>query len=268
MFDGTLGDYKGSQYKIELLEGAKPYHAKLFPIPKKNKETLKTEVNRLINICVSKRKNDSKWTAPKFIIPKKNGTVRFISDFRELNKRIKRKPFPIPKTQDLLFKLEGFKCVTSLDLNMGYYHIELGPFSRKLCTVVLHWGKYEYWKLPMGLYNSPDLFQENRNELSDGLEYVRTYIDDLLIITNKSFEGRLNKLDKVLSKLKQKGFKVNAEKSYFARNELEYLGLRTTRQGIMSLRDKVEAIKNIAVPTTKIQKFYRINLLLQRYVAR
>ena len=28
------------------LEGAKPYHAKPFPIPKIHKETLKTQVNR------------------------------------------------------------------------------------------------------------------------------------------------------------------------------------------------------------------------------
>ena len=48
-------------------------------------------------------------------------------DFRELNKRIKRKPFLIPKIQDLLLKLEGFKYRTSLDLNIGYYHIELDP---------------------------------------------------------------------------------------------------------------------------------------------
>ena len=83
------------------------------------------------------------------------------------------------------------------------------------------------------------------------LEYVKTYIDDLLIISNKSFEHLINKLDIVLSKLNQKGFKVNAEKSFFARNELEYLGFRTTGQGIMPLQDNVEAIKNIAVPTTK-----------------
>ena len=82
---------------------------------------------------------------------KKNGSVRFISDFRELNKRIKRKPFPIPKIQDLLLKLEGFQYATSLDLNMGYYHIELSPDSKRLCTIVLPWGKYEYQKLPMGL---------------------------------------------------------------------------------------------------------------------
>ena len=130
MFDGTLGNYKGSEYKIELLEGAKPYHAKPFPIPKIHKETLKSEVNWLINISVSKRKNDSEWAAPTFIIPKKNGTARFISDFRELNKRTKRKPFSVPKVQDLLLKIEGFKYTTSIDLNMWYYQIKLCPFSR------------------------------------------------------------------------------------------------------------------------------------------
>ena len=43
---------------------------------------------------------------------------------------------------------------------------------------------------------------------------------------------------------------MNVEKSFFARNELEYIGFKITRQGIMSLRDKVDTIKNIAVPTT------------------
>ena len=51
---------------------------------------------------------DSKWGAPSFIIPKKNGTVRFSSDFRKLNQMLKRKPYPIPKIQDMLQKLQGF----------------------------------------------------------------------------------------------------------------------------------------------------------------
>jgi hypothetical protein len=60
-----------------------------------------------------------------------------LADLRELNKRIKRKPFPIPKINDLLQKLEGFYLVTSLDLNMGYYHIGLTPYASTLCTGVL-----------------------------------------------------------------------------------------------------------------------------------
>ena len=68
-----------------------------------------------------------------------------------------------------------------------------------------------------------------------------------------SIEDHINKWDKVLSKLNEKSFKVNAETSFFVRNELEYLGFRITRQQIMSLPDKVEAIKNIAVTFTKKQ---------------
>ena len=143
-------------HDVELRPDATPYHAKAYPIPQVHTATLKMEVDRLVKAGVLRQVNHSEWAAPTFIIPKKDGSVRFISDFRELNKRIKRKPFPIPKIQDMLLKLEGFKYATSLDLNMGYYHIELSPDSRKLCTIVLPWGKYEYLRLPMGLCNSPD----------------------------------------------------------------------------------------------------------------
>ena len=135
--------------------------------------------------------NRSKWASPNFIIPKKNKAVRFIIDFRELNKRIKRKPFPIPKIQDLMLKLEGFKYRTSLDLNMGYYHIELDPKGKELCTIVLPWGKYEYQRLPMGLCNSPDICQEKMSNLMYDLKYVRTYINDLLVITNGDWNVHL-----------------------------------------------------------------------------
>ena len=197
--------------------------------------------------------NRSEWAAPTFIIPKKDGSVRFISDFRELNKRIRRKPYPIPKIQDLLIKLEGFQHATSLDLNMGYYHIELDPDSRKLCTIVLPFGKYEYQRLPMGLCNSPDIFQEKMSELMADLEYIRVYIDDLLVLTSDTLEDHLDKLDDVLTRLEVAGLKVNATKSFFARGELEYLGFWITREGIQPLPDKVHAIQRLAEPKTKKQ---------------
>ena len=66
----------------------------------------------------------------------------------------------------------------------------------------------------MGLCISPDIFQENMNKLFNGLDYVTTYIDDLLLISNKSLEDHNKKLDKNLCKLKSTGFKVNAEKPF------------------------------------------------------
>ena len=103
----------------------------------------------------------------------------------------------------------------------------------------------------MELCNSPDIFQEKMNELCNGLEYVRAYIDDQLIISNSVFEDHLNTEKIVLKKVKAAGFKNNAEKSVFARDNLQYLSFRMTRQGIMPLPDKVQAIKDIAVQTNK-----------------
>src|SRR5687768_14225212 len=111
-----------------------------------------------------------------FAISKPNGSLRSLADSRELNKRIQRHPFPIPKIQDMLHKLEGFMFATSLDLNMEYYHLLLTPKASRLCTVVLPWGKYEYLRLPMGLCNSPDIFQEKMSKLMSGLEFARAIL--------------------------------------------------------------------------------------------
>ena len=74
---------------------------------------------------------------------------------------------------------------------------------------------------------------------------------DWLIISNGSFEYHVNKVKIVLKKVKAAGFKVNAESWFFARDNLEYLGFKINRKGIMPLPDKVQAIKYIDVPTYK-----------------
>ena len=136
---------------------------------------------------------------------------------------------------------------------MGYYHIKLTPKASSYCTVVLPWGKYEYLRLPMGLCNSPDIFQEKMSELMIGLEFARAYIDDLLVISTGSFENHLSDLDKVLTRLNEAGLKVNRTKSFFARTELEYLGYWITQNGVKPLSKKVEAITNLAPPKTRKQ---------------
>ena len=71
----------------------------------------------------------------------------------------------------------------------------------------------------MELCNSPDIFQEIMNKLFNGLEYVRAYIDDILIISNGNFKDHLNKIKIVLNNLK-------AEISFFARDNLKFLGFK------------------------------------------
>ena len=92
---------------------------------------------------------------------------------------------------------------------MGYYHIRLSDQDSNLCIIILPWGKYWYKRLPMGVSNSPDIFQEKMNEMFRGLEFIRAYIDGLVIITKGDWSDNLEKLELTLQKLKDNGLKCN-----------------------------------------------------------
>jgi hypothetical protein len=88
---------------------------------------------------------------------------------------------------------------------MDYYHIKLDADAQKLCTIVFPWfmGKYKYKRLTMGIKIAPDVFQSNMSNLVQDMEYVKTYLDDLLVIANRnnSFKDHLLKLEIVLERL-------------------------------------------------------------------
>ena len=253
LFSGGLGELNIKPIRLELIKGAKPYHARPFPVPKAYEAVTKKEIDRLTSIGVLKKSHDSEWAAPTFIQPKKTGDVRVLTDFRQLNKFISRRPFPLPKIADLLQKLEGFRWATAIDLSMGYYHIPLDRRSQRLCTTILPWGKYQYLRLPMGVTSSPDVFQSIMMEKLGDLEYARAYIDDILITTSGSYEDHLEKLNEVLRRLSEAGFRVNVTKCSFATDKLEYLGYWLTRNGIQPQPKKVEAILRLSPPKDKRQ---------------
>jgi hypothetical protein len=214
------------------------------------------EIDCLILIGLLKWQTSSKLALPSLIIPKKDHTVRTISDFRELNKQIVRKPYPIPKISTTLQELEGFMYATTLDLIMGYYTIRLDPTAAKMCTIIFPWGKYSCQKLPIGFAGLVDIFQAEMGDLMATLEYVRAYIDDLLVITKGSLDDHLGKLKQVFIRLRNAGLKINATKSVFCAQETEYLGYILNRDGIKPQPKKVQAILALN-PPNKVKELQR-----------
>jgi hypothetical protein len=210
----------------------KPHHGRPYPIPHKHKVALMKEIKQLCNIGVLEWQPSSRWASPTFIIPKKDSRVHTISDFRELNKSIVRKPYPIPKISMILQELEDFTYATALDLNMGYYSIRLDPTASEMCTIIFPWVKYSYRRLPMGFGGSANIFQAQIMDLMGSLEFVQAYMDDLLIITRRTLDKHLQKMETVLTRLRDAGLKVNVAKSSFCAHEIEYLGCILTREGI------------------------------------
>ena len=136
---------------------------------------------------------------------------------------------------------------------MWYCHIELSDKSKELYTIVTQWGKYEYQQLPMGLCNSPDIFQEKMSELFIGLDTLRVYIEDLLNFTKGFWTEHLTVLKDIFTHLQKSGIKVKARKSCFGSHKFDYLGYHVTCDGVMPMPNKFEAIRALAVPKTRKQ---------------
>ena len=121
---------------------------------------------------------------------------------------------------------------------------------RLRCLPSYFHGENTHLRLPMGCAGSADIFQAEMMDLMEALEYVRAYIDDLLVITRGSLEDHLEKLREVLRRLREAGLKVNAAKSFFCTHEIEYLGYILTRGrgGIKPQQKKVQAILALNPP--------------------
>jgi Reverse transcriptase (RNA-dependent DNA polymerase) len=103
----------------------------------------------------------------------------------------------------------------------------------------------------MSIKIAPDVFQKVMAKLAQDLEYVKIYLDDLLILTNNTFADHLTKLEMVLARLSTAGMRVNASKSKFFVKQIEYLGYWITQKGIQPVYNKVEAILKIKAPKTR-----------------
>jgi hypothetical protein len=110
----------------------------------------------------------------------------------------------------------------------------------------------------MGFAGLADIFQAEMGNLLATLEYVRAYIEDLLVITKNSHDDHLGKLEQVFIQLRNAGLKVNAAESFFCAEKKEYLGyILTTRGGIKLQSKKVQAILALNPPKSvkKLQRF-------------
>ncbi|MGH7954793.1 MAG: reverse transcriptase family protein, partial [Gloeomargaritales cyanobacterium] len=216
IFDGTLGKYPHEQVHLKLKPNSKPIHAKPYSVPRIHQSAFRNEIDRLVELDVLEKATGLQWASPAFIIPKRDGSARFIADFRALNLNLERDLCPLPDMRQIIQEQAKFTYITKLDLSMGYFHLELDPESSKICTIVVPWGKYRFKRLPLGVHPAVDIFQALMQALFQDFEKVRTFLDDLKLCTSESFDDHLQHLGKVLQVLLENNLSLNVKKCEWA----------------------------------------------------
>ncbi|XP_041451951.1 uncharacterized protein LOC121405348 [Drosophila obscura] len=212
----------------------------------------------------------SEYASPVVLIKKPNGSDRLCVDYRRLNKLIKKENFPVPNIEERLQEAKRFKYFSSLDLNSGYYQIEVAPESRKFTAFITTDGLYEFKRLPFGLKTAPAVFNRLMAELQKRVQKgdMIHYMDDILI-GSQTFDEMYEKLERILQVLQECGLTLNLDKCELFKQTITFLGHQIHADGISPGEVKTNAIALFSTPSnvTEVRQFLGLSGYFRKFVA-
>ena len=195
------------------------------------------------------RPSRSPYGAPVLFVRKKDGSLRMCVDYRGLNRITVKDRYPLPRIDELLDRLRGAQWFSKLDLASGYHQIRVAEDDIHKTAFNTRWGSYEFLVMPFGLTSAPGTFQRVMNDIFAPLmdNCVVVFIDDICIYS-QSREEHIQHLREVLKLLQKHRLYVKASKCVFLRQEITFLGLRISADGVAMETVKVEAIRDWEQP--------------------
>lgn len=160
-------------------------------------------------------------------------------------------------TDELLQGLHNKKIFSTIDLKQGYYQLKFEEESIKYTAFLLPFGCYEFRIMPFGLMNAPKSFQKAMVNVLGHLEYVKIYLDDVLIASETESQ-HVEHVNNVLKKLNTNGFAISVEKSTYGKTEVKFLGRLISENGTKAYLEIKLSIANLKWPKTLKQLQKRI----------
>ena len=170
-------------------------------------------------------------------------------DYRAtVNTATKTDQYPIPRIEDIYSTLNGGKVFNKIDCSNAYLQYRLHVDYRKY-TPINTIGLFKYTHLPFGVSSAPSIYPRVMDNMLKSIPGVCVYLDDVLI-SGSTEQEHLDRLNRVLALMAERGFRVAKEKCAFQQYEVSSLGHMIDKNGLHLLKNKVEAIVNAPAPTT------------------
>ncbi|XP_077257548.1 uncharacterized protein LOC143894793 [Temnothorax americanus] len=172
---------------------------------------------------------DPQFVSSYFLVPKLDGTFRFVLNLRKLNEFIRTKHFKLEdgRTAKKLIAKNDF--LAKLDLENAYFLIPVDEDSSKYLRFIFQGQCFEFLCIPFGLNVAPHVFTKVLRPVVNhlrkrGLSSV-TYLDDMLFVAS-SRQACIDNVKTSIELLEYLGFIINYKKSSLEPSQItEFLGI-------------------------------------------
>ena len=138
-----------------------------------------------------------------------------------------------------------------MDLQSGYCQLQTAPDDRHKTDFITKYGLFEYTEMPFGLCNAPSTFQRCMELIFRGMQWktLLIYLDDIILYSS-NLDDHFDKINEVLSRLKNAGLKLKPSKCEFLKDEVVHLGYVVCKDGIKPNPKVIESVKHLKTPET------------------
>jgi transposase InsO family protein len=245
-----------------------PVYTNLYPMTQAKRELFDETFFELIKYDVIER-SKSPWSSNAFVVPKSDGSQRFVINYKPLNAITIPDQYPMSRMDDMLSILGQCQYFSTFDLAKGFYQISMAPEDKEKTAFISHHGLWQFKRLPMGLRNSPATFVRCIDQVLGDLKWkiCCVYFDDILIFS-RTFDEHLEHIQMVLSRLQEAGLTIHPGKVQLCRQKLKFLGHIIEPGKSHPNPEKVEKLRNYPVPksVTDIMKFLGLVGFYRKFV--
>ncbi|TKA50332.1 hypothetical protein B0A49_13656, partial [Cryomyces minteri] len=213
--------------------------------------------------------SSSPAAAPVLFVKKPGGGLRFCVDYRKLNEITVKNRYPLPLVKETLARLSKAKYYSKIDIIAAFNRLRMAHGHEWKTAFRCRYGLFEYLVMPFGLCNAPSSFQHYMNDvLREYLDiFCTAYVDDILIYSNTLSEHK-GHVRAILGKLCEAGLQADISKCEFHVQEIKYLGLIISTEGIKMDPAKTAAIRDWPQPENMrdVQTFLGFANFYRRFI--
>jgi hypothetical protein len=192
------------------------------------------------------RRSNLPRASPLHLVPKKDGSWCPCGDYRRLNRHHSRQ-IPLPNMQSLNNRMAGCMFFSKIDLLKAYHKIPIAEEDIQKTAIATPFGLWEFLFMAFGLRNAAQAFQQLKDNILMGLDYVFSFLDDDGVFS-KSKEKHWTHLPTLFPILASNILAINLEKCFFVASELDFLGHHISTAGVAPLWDNVQVILDFPKP--------------------